>query len=101
MTISPAVDEWAMAEQLASRVETDRLLRVTMALLELPSPSGHERAVAERYADVLSDSGLAVKLDREFPESPNVIARLRGQDPGSTLQLDGHTDTVGQPHPPP
>jgi len=90
----------AVAGELAARVDADRLVHITMSLLELPSPSGQEGAVAERYGGVLEEAGLDVVIDREFPESPTVIARLRG-GVGRTLQFDGHTDTVAQPHRPP
>jgi acetylornithine deacetylase/succinyl-diaminopimelate desuccinylase-like protein len=86
---------------LLEQVDAERLLRATMSLVEIPSPSGEERAVAERYAEILSDNGLSVSLDHEFPDSPTVIARLPGAGQGGTLQLEGHTDTVSQPHPPP
>src|SRR5690242_11744880 len=86
--------------ELAARVDADRLLRTTMSLLELPSPSGEELRVTERYAELLQDNGLEVAFHRAYPESPSVVGRLAGRE-GRTLQLDGHTDTVGQPHPPP
>src|SRR5579885_209713 len=94
----------ARADALAEQVDHERLLQVTMGLLEIPSPSGSERGVAERYAEVLRDSGLVVEWDDEFHESPNVIGRMAAQGADAataTLQLDGHTDTVSQPHPAP
>src|SRR5260221_6417830 len=73
-----------------------------MALIEIPSPSGSEAAVAERFAQLLRENGLPeVQLDRAFPDSPTIIARLRGTARGPTLQLEGHLDTVSQPHPAP
>ena len=73
-----------------------------MGLIEIPSPSGSDTAVAERYAKLLRENGLHDdKLDRAVPDSPTVIARLRGTGHGPTLQLEGHLDTVSQPHPAP
>jgi acetylornithine deacetylase/succinyl-diaminopimelate desuccinylase-like protein len=84
------------------RVDPQRLLESAMALIEIPSPSGNEAAVAERYARLLRENGLPeVQVDRAFPDSPTVIARLRGNGRGPTLQLEGHLDTVSQPHPAP
>jgi acetylornithine deacetylase/succinyl-diaminopimelate desuccinylase-like protein len=92
----------ALAAELADMIDPSRLLQVMMSLLEIPSPSGAERAVSERYAATLRDAGMLVELDEEFAESPNVIARMSQLRPEArTLQLDGHTDTVSQPHPPP
>ena len=46
--------------------------------------------------------GLAVEvLDDPFPATPIVIGRLRGGDPGPTIVLNGHLDTVPIPHDPP
>jgi acetylornithine deacetylase/succinyl-diaminopimelate desuccinylase-like protein len=96
-----ALQSAEVVADLVARVDPERLLQTTMALVEIASPSGQERAVAERYAELLSNNGLRVDLDSEFPESPTVIARLRGAGQGRTLQLEGHTDTVAQPHAPP
>jgi acetylornithine deacetylase/succinyl-diaminopimelate desuccinylase-like protein len=102
MTVLDNSSPRARADALAEQVNPTRLLQVTMSLLEIPSPSGSERGVAERYAEVLRDSGLVVELDEEFPDSPTVIGRMTWQHPvARTLQFDGHTDTVAQPHPSP
>src|SRR5207245_2652169 len=64
---------------LVGRVDPERLLQSAMALIEIPSPSGGETAVAERYAQLLRESGLQeVQIDRAFADSPSVIARVRG-----------------------
>lgn len=91
----------AVVSELVEQVDPERLLRSTMALVEIPSPSGQEQAVAERYAELLAECGMQVSLDTEFTGSPTVIARLSGAGQGKTLQLEGHTDTVSQAHPPP
>jgi len=45
---------------------------------------------------------MEVEIDREFPSSPSVIARLPGsKGSGPTLQFDGHTDVIHVPHSPP
>lgn len=89
------------AEEISARIDPERLKNTTLDLLRLPSPPGQERAVSEYYAAHLRTiPGLQVELDREFPESPSVIARLPGTGRGPTLQLDGHTDTIAPPGPP-
>ena len=40
-------------------------------------------------------------LDERFPATPIVIGRLRGGEPGPTVVLNGHLDTVPIPHEPP
>lgn len=89
------------SQDLVQRIDSERLRDLTLDLVKIPSPTGDEAAAAEYYARVLRDTGLEVEIDDEYPNSPNVIARLRGARPGRTLQFDGHVDTVHTPHDPP
>ena len=81
-------------------IDADRLARQTLELVAIESPSGGEGPVAEAYAAMLTGAGLDVEIDRQYPESPSVIARMAGGRPGPTLQLAGHLDTVSSPHAP-
>jgi acetylornithine deacetylase/succinyl-diaminopimelate desuccinylase-like protein len=81
-------------------VNVERLAQRTLDLTSIPSPSGSESKVAESYADLLAGAGLSVELDREFPESPSVIARSPDR-PGPVLQFAGHLDTISTAHRPP
>jgi acetylornithine deacetylase/succinyl-diaminopimelate desuccinylase-like protein len=56
--------------------------------------------MAERLCDELSTVGARVRLDREFPGSPSVIAELGGHD-GPTIQWHGHLDAIDVEHAPP
>ena len=89
-----------VGQRLTQLIDANRLLDTTLHLVRIPSPTGDCAAVAEHYAGILRNIGLAVELDRpdEYPRSPNVIARLRGAEPGRTLQFDGHLDTIHTPH---
>jgi len=91
----------ALIDDLTSRVEADRVARLTYDLVRIPSPTCHEQACGEFYAEVLWDYGLEVEVRQPFPESPNVIAWLRGDPAGPTLQFAGHLDTIPLPHPEP
>jgi acetylornithine deacetylase/succinyl-diaminopimelate desuccinylase-like protein len=87
-----------LTKDLCRHISAERLIRRTMQLVLVPSPSGQEVDVADVYAGILRSIGLETILDREFPESPSVIARWDGTAEGQTLQLDGHLDTVATPH---
>ena len=54
--------------------------------------------MASEYAALLSEVGLEVAIDNQYPESPSVIGRLAGEVGGPVLQLAGHLDTVSTPH---
>ncbi len=83
-----------LAVELTNKVDPERIKSLTLDLVRIPSPSGQERGAAEAYADYMRRIGLEVELDDEYPDSPSVIARVRGTGSGPTLQLDGHTDTI-------
>lgn len=87
---------------MIDRVDADRLRDLTLELVEIASPTGDTAAVARRYAQRLEELGLEVEvLDERFPATPIVIGRLRGSEPGPTIVLNGHLDTVPIPHDPP
>ena len=83
----------------ASEVELRRLNDTFAELCAIPSPSGHERAVADRVAAELRSLGLEVEEDDAAEitggEAGNVLARLPGRTDRSVL-LAAHLDTV--PH---
>ena len=88
-----------LATELAGNVDAERLEAAIVDLVRIPSPPGGERAVAECYGEQLRLAGLEVEIDEEYPASPSVVARFRGEPGGPTLQLDGHTDTIDVPGP--
>ena len=81
-------------------IDPEPIAGLTMELLGLWSPPGHEAQMAARLADALSDAGATVRLDREFPDSPSVIAEL-GTGDGPTIQWHGHLDAIDVDHAPP
>ncbi len=81
-------------------IDPEPIADLTMDLLRIWSPPGHEARMADRMATALSDAGARVRLDREFPDSPSVIAEL-GSDDGPTIQWHGHLDAIDVAHAPP
>jgi acetylornithine deacetylase/succinyl-diaminopimelate desuccinylase-like protein len=80
-------------------VDADRLRDLTLELVEVASPTGETAEVARLYAKRLEEIGMEVEvLDDVFPATPTVVARLRGAEPGPTIVLNGHLDTVPIPH---
>ena len=87
-------------QRVLDKINPDRLMRLHLDLVRIPSPTGHERPIAEFYAQYLQQIGLEVSLDNWIPNSPNVIGWLRGRSDGKTLQLNGHLDTIPLEHEP-
>lgn len=83
-------------------VDAGRLRDLTLELVEVESPTGDTADAAALYARRLAEIGMEVEvLDDVFPDTPTVIGRLRGREPGPTIVLNGHLDTVAIPHAPP
>lgn len=82
-------------------VDPEPIAALTMRMLEIWSPPGHEAAMAALAASALRDAGAEdVQIDDEFPESPSVIAWLRSGRPGPTIQWHGHLDAIATAHTP-
>ena len=80
-------------------VDAGRLRDLTLELVQVESPTGDTAEVARLYGRRLEEAGMEVELlDERFPATPIVIGRLRGGEPGPTIVLNGHLDTVPIPH---
>jgi acetylornithine deacetylase/succinyl-diaminopimelate desuccinylase-like protein len=58
------------------------------------NPPGEERECQQWLARYLEDAGFEVELTGAEPERPNLVARLRGAEPGPVLGYTSHVDTV-------
>ncbi|WP_434663800.1 M20 family metallopeptidase [Klebsiella sp. MISC125] len=76
--------------------ERQELTTLLCRLIKFPSenPPGNEKAVALFIAEVLRAEGIDVDIQEVAADRPNVIARLKGQQPGKRLILNGHSDVV-------
>jgi tripeptide aminopeptidase len=89
----------------ASEAERARLNDTFAALCAIPSPFGHERAVADDVTARLRGMGLAVEEDEAGEGAPegsgNLLARIppRGGGDGRSILLCAHLDTVEQTAP--
>ncbi len=89
-------------KQICQAVNPERLLETAIALMEVPSPTRHAGAAADRLAAILGQDGFVVERPvADWPEAPAVVARYAAGSPGRTLQFDGHLDTVHLPFVPP
>jgi tripeptide aminopeptidase len=77
----------------------DRLIETFCRLVRLPSPTGHECAVADRVERSLADLGLSVTRDNAdqacAAECGNLFSFLPATAPGyPVIMLNAHLDTV-------
>jgi acetylornithine deacetylase/succinyl-diaminopimelate desuccinylase-like protein len=79
--------------QLVGNVDPERLTELARRLVDVPSPTGSELAVAECIRDACEAIGLDVAWQEVEAERPNVLATLKGSGEGKTLMFNGHMDT--------
>ncbi|HEX4806186.1 MAG TPA: M20/M25/M40 family metallo-hydrolase, partial [Conexibacter sp.] len=89
-----------MSFRRADAAERIALGELFAALCAIPSPSGHERACADRVAAELRGLGLAVEEDDAGPLAGSDAGNLLARIPAADGRLDGgvllcaHLDTV-------
>jgi acetylornithine deacetylase/succinyl-diaminopimelate desuccinylase-like protein len=79
--------------ELVSRVDRGRLVATASDLVDIPSPTGGEQAVAEYLRELLDELGLQVTWQEVEEGRPNVVGVLRGTGGGRSLMFNGHMDT--------
>ena len=83
-------------------VDADRLRDLTLELVEVESPTGDTAEVARLYAQRLEELGMDGRgARRRLPGDADRDRPARGGEPGPTVVLNGHLDTVPIPHEPP
>lgn len=79
-------------EKIINTIERKRVEEVTVALVDVPSLTGNELAVAETVHDIFGDMGIDSVMQEFEPERYNTIGRLSGNRDGVNLLFNGHID---------
>jgi len=83
-------------ENTKSALETE-IIELLIRLVKARSYPGipeQEKAVVLELADYLSSYGIASEITEVCDGRPNLVASIKGSNPGPHLLLCGHTDTV-------
>jgi acetylornithine deacetylase/succinyl-diaminopimelate desuccinylase-like protein len=84
--------EWV--ERATAQIDPERIARLCLNLVGIPSPTGEERAVAEFLTSYLAGAGLDARYQPIDPQQGNAVGRLRGQGDGPDLLLYAPTDVA-------
>jgi len=87
--------------RLTSKIDATRLAQLTFDLVQIPSPTRDTAQIASWYERYLRDMGLSVKVCREIPDGPSMVAVIPGTPEGPSLNLLSHLDHKPLEHPPP
>jgi acetylornithine deacetylase len=75
------------------QIDRDRLVKLVMDLVDIPSPTGEEEGVARAVYGELQEAGFDATLQPIGDDRYNAIGRLQGQGGGKSLMFNGHLDT--------
>lgn len=68
-----SAEQQAWLEAAWAQVDEDRIRQLDLELTRIPSPTGHEREVSERLAEVMGDIGLDAHYQAVDAHSGNAI----------------------------
>lgn len=77
--------------------DVDSLVEMTCDLVEIPSETGSEGAIAHYVARRFDELGLGIEFHEVEPDRWNVLARWKGSRPGPRLMFLAHFDTSTSP----
>src|SRR5512138_2438531 len=87
----PINKEWA--QKVLSHIDRDELAQLGCDLVNLPSPTGQEKAVAEYILAWFKANGLRAVRQEVEVDRPNAVGLLKGDGTGLSLGFNGHMDT--------
>jgi len=82
-----------VAQQVLAQIDRAELARLACDLVDIPSPTGQERAVADYILDWYARHGLRPVRQEVEVDRPNAVGILKGQGDGLSLMFNGHMDT--------
>ncbi len=90
----PAVKlETKLIEKIVAEVRTDEIVAMACDVINIPSPTGEELAMAQYMQKALQELGLSVTWQEVEEGRANVVGRWIGCGGGKNLMFNGHMDT--------
>jgi hypothetical protein len=81
-------------KSVMEKIDVDELVKVTLDLANIDSPTGEEGAAAEYVYDWLTRQGFEARKIALYPDRPNIVATLPGTGHGRSLCFNSHLDTT-------
>ncbi|MGH9138699.1 MAG: M20 family metallopeptidase [Acidimicrobiales bacterium] len=83
-----------MLERALAEIDRDRVADLCQALVDVPSPTGHERPLAEWIVAELRTSGIAAHVQPIDDDQANAVAEVGAPGAGPDLLLYAPIDTL-------
>jgi acetylornithine deacetylase len=84
----------SLVEDAIAQIDDEQVAALTMAMIDIPSPMGGEKALALYLADRFKAAGLQTKVQEVETDRFNVYGQLEGTGGGPTLMYAGHLDSA-------
>lgn len=81
------------AESVVASIDRQRVVELAMALVDIPSATGNEKACAQFIHQQFKQLGLNASLQEIDVDRYNAVGRLTGDGSGISLLFNGHMDT--------
>src|ERR1041385_2065620 len=78
---------------IIKRINREELGELTKQLVDIPSPTGSERAIGEFIIDWFQRHGIRTVRQEISPERVNAVGIVEGKSNGVSLTINGHMDT--------
>lgn len=82
-----------LVAKAAEQIDRDRLIKMVMDLVDIPSPTGYEGDCAKAVHELLGEANYDSVLQPVGDERYNAVGRWQGQGGGKSLMFNGHLDT--------
>ncbi len=82
-----------LAKKVLAAIDRDELAQLGCDLVNHPSPTGQEKAVAEFILHWFQTNGLKAIRQEVEVDRPNAVGVLKGDGTGLSLGFNGHMDT--------
>ena len=82
-----SAEQQAWVERAWAEIDDDRMGRLLAGMVDIPSPTGEERPLAEYVAAYLRAAGLEGRAQLIDEQQANAVGRLRGAGTGPDLLL--------------
>jgi len=87
-----AIDKEA-AKKVLAHIDRNELAQLACDLVNIPSPTGQEKGVADYILNWFQANGLKAVRQEVEVDRPNAVGILKGDGTGLSLGFNGHMDT--------
>jgi len=85
--------EQKIIDDVLKRINRDEVAQLTKELVDIPSPTGSERAIGEFIIGWFQRHGIRTVRQEISPERVNAVGIVEGKSNGVSLTINGHMDT--------